>query len=744
MPYTGKVTTLPFYHASQVDLPTPTFGTSAALKTAMDSATIAIQNEINGLIDQLNSAIALQSGAESLGSAPISGVAGGLPSTAYAQLVDLRAQILSLVGGAIPAQTINLAMLAIDVQNRLNQIYSNEREVTNLKARMDAIDVLHSRVDNASFLLYDLNDGSNIGSNGKIDNTKTNSTGTIPISAGTIVVPVLATTGFTVGQEVTIFDDVSLERRLITAINAGVSLSFAAMTNSYKIKAMICRSSVVQDTVNHLLKFGGWSAGFITNTAVSVVAAAYDTSGGNGDKLTETANGWLIAIEVNGTTIQVQSSPDNGTTWAALCTITGAQVGAAIAWNGANNVTIFWNSTTVVYSNTFDVTTVTNTDQNANKVTVDTQTSIVNAISIKTGSDGMPQAVWASKNATYPNSNNIRYSKATTTAVTAWATPTQITTNNTAGTDVTSPCIVVTSDNYPHIVAWTSPTTAYAIKAWNWNGTTWTGTAGVSIYAGGTFGQTNPCVSVAPSGRIWCVWSGLDATDTTATNIRVSYSDDLGLTWSAMLKLTSGNVDSQGQPVITADRNNNSYVLCQGRDTAISATRYQIRRIIYNGSTWGSVVSLTSNLTQDATNPSSIENNTLDFSLLTPPTIYKDAQAVAVKFSGTSGTITPVLVEDVRYNINPPANVSSAVAWVDHDTDANYSIAGAISFQAGGGNEIFTSMTKTTAAMDGTHNEDQFMGSGTAAAKSTLRLTLTRNSTSLTKNIQTILGAVGV
>jgi hypothetical protein len=52
-------------------------------------------------------------------------------------------------------------------------------------------------------------------------------------------------------------------------------------------------------------------------------------------------------------------------------------------------------------------------------------------------------------------------------------------------------------------------------------------------------------------------------------------------------------------------------------------------------------------------------------------------------------------------------------------------------------------MTKTTAAIDGTHNEDQLVGSGTSAAKATLRLTLTRNSTSLVKNISQITGAVG-
>jgi hypothetical protein len=66
------------------------------------------------------------------------------------------------------------------------------------------------------------------------------------------------------------------------------------------------------------------------------------------------------------------------------------------------------------------------------------------------------------------------------------------------------------------------------------------------VYNGGSYIQASPSAIFVPqsinglaNGRIWVAWHGLDATDTAATYIRVAYSDDGGVTWSAMQKLTS-------------------------------------------------------------------------------------------------------------------------------------------------------------------------------------------------------------
>jgi hypothetical protein len=99
MSFIGKILSFTFNHAAQADSPAPTFASTAAFKTALDSQAVQLQTSINNLIDALNNATLSSSGSENLGSAPITGVAG---ATAYAQLVDLKAQLNASVLGTIP------------------------------------------------------------------------------------------------------------------------------------------------------------------------------------------------------------------------------------------------------------------------------------------------------------------------------------------------------------------------------------------------------------------------------------------------------------------------------------------------------------------------------------------------------------------------------------------------------------------------------------------------------------------
>lgn len=100
--------TLPFLHQDQPDRPNTVYPSSLALKQAFDSSTQALQAVHNALVADLLSATSGSSGAESIGSATISGVLG---NTVYNQLVDLKAQIQSLVGGVIPPSSVTTAML---------------------------------------------------------------------------------------------------------------------------------------------------------------------------------------------------------------------------------------------------------------------------------------------------------------------------------------------------------------------------------------------------------------------------------------------------------------------------------------------------------------------------------------------------------------------------------------------------------------------------------------------------------
>ncbi|MEG0258903.1 MAG: integrase [Lysinibacillus sp.] len=78
-----------------------------------------------------------------------------------------------------------------------------------------------------------------------------------PVTASTTVLPVASVTGFTAFTQVTIFDDVSSEDVLITAIGTD-TITVQALANSYKKGAKVARSNVAIDTVNAEMGVGDW------------------------------------------------------------------------------------------------------------------------------------------------------------------------------------------------------------------------------------------------------------------------------------------------------------------------------------------------------------------------------------------------------------------------------------------------------------------------------------------------------
>lgn len=291
-----------------------------------------------------------------------------------------------------------------------------------------------------------------------------------------------------------------------------------------------------------------------------VVASAYDTSGNGGRKLVRLSNGWLVSAVYNSasTRIEFYKSTDNGTTWSLLCFRGGVATthsGFAISNKGNIVYLILAVGGNTWFSN-FDATTVTTAQgiEFTVNISVDIQTSNGSGVSLAINSTGTElHATWSSKNATYPNSFNIRYAKGTIDAqgVVTWGSVNQVTTSNTAGQDNTNPSIVVRSNGYPSIVSqYANGTSVYIIQTSNYNGSSWTS---LNIYNGSTYSQSNPCAVVkkygSNIGRIFVGWHGLDSTDTTKQNVRIAYSDDGG-TWTVIGKITTGN---------TVDRKNVSF-----------------------------------------------------------------------------------------------------------------------------------------------------------------------------------------
>ncbi|WP_409177509.1 integrase [Brevibacillus fortis] len=101
----------------------------------------------------------------------------------------------------------------------------------------------------------------------KLDQTKTYATTVLTAKPSSISVAVASTTGFTVGQEVTICDDLAFENQKITAIGTG-TLTFASLANNYKKGALIGRSTIYRDVAAQKMRIGGWGTHTITITQV--------------------------------------------------------------------------------------------------------------------------------------------------------------------------------------------------------------------------------------------------------------------------------------------------------------------------------------------------------------------------------------------------------------------------------------------------------------------------------------------
>ncbi|WP_274853278.1 hypothetical protein [Bacillus methanolicus] len=261
----------------------------------------------------------------------------------------------------------------------------------------------------------------------------------------------------------------------------------------------------------------------------------------------------------------------------------------------------------------------------------------------------------------FPNSRNIFYVKGTINAdgSVTWGAVEQWTTANNNGSDFKNPTIQM-HGNIPMVFAetpWLNVTQTGASLGSSYRGiivlkrdntlTTHTGSylngsliSFKYVYSNtGGYTQSSPSACVDKNGRIWVAWSGTDATDSSVNNIRVAYSDDGGVTWSAMTKLTSGNSYSQDRPSITVNRNNEVFIVWHGRD--VSDVRTDIRMIKYSNGSWGSISTVSAGTTNHKYYPSVLFDTTLDFS--TPLFIYQDLQSGKVGFYGT-WTITTISV----------------------------------------------------------------------------------------------------
>jgi len=526
-------------------------------------------------------------------------------------------------------------------------------------------------------------------------------------------------------------------RGIFTQTTLTPHLEVTPLQHSYKTNVLIYRSLGNVDTVNGRLGFSEGFEGITTydfSTPLTAVNSSYTTSA-NG-RPCRLSNGNIVAIENNNGTIRLQLWETSTQIFRALCFISGATSGCKPSMVSFNNIIyVVFNTATIAYSVAIDTTTVANVDKNSSKVAIDTVTSFSEGLTLTIDSLGYLYFANSSKVPAYSSSFNIRYLKSADGGVT-WSAVTQITTYNDSGILCTNPCIVVKQDGNVTIV-WQRGGTTKSIHSTSINNNVVQ--ANKDVYLGTSYSQSNPCAVVDNVGVIHVVWDGYDVTDSSQHNIRYSKSTDGGVTWSGMIKITTGNTTTGSvNPSISVDTNNVIYVMYN----MYNASSYvNIYRIIYTSS-WGSPMALTS-FSNGSTPNVSMCSNYQNFT--DPLCIYTDYQTGAVKFRGvwTDSSTIGLLEESVVYNITPATSSGQIASWLTYSNSSDFTIDSKFSI-INSGNETYLTPTKKTTVIDVDTKEDQYIISAPVGSQIAQRIVMTRANIGVTtKYVTKLLGALG-
>ena len=421
----------------------------------------------------------------------------------------------------------------------------------------------------------------------------------------------------------------------------------------------------VVDSANGQQVFIWFPASFLTAAVFPimidptvVVASTYGVS--NGQKLVRLSSGAIYAAARNGTTdFRIYKSVDNGTTWALLITITESGYDVAIATDKVSLFVLNSFSTTGVHFRKYNEAGV----LQGSVIDVDASQTDIAACSLVANGTGTLHAAWASKNSTYPNSLNIRYSTSTDGGAT-WAAPTQIT-----NTNANSPCIAINGPGYPMIAYSYTETNNNSIRIAVRSSSAWTI---YTIYNNtSTYLQLRPCIVVDSNGYIYCFWEGADSVETAVVNIRWSKSADHGATWSAMAKLTTGNTYNQYDPSAMVDfiNNNKIRVFFHGRASGLYD---QIREIesANGGTTWSAIIDKTANTTASAQTPKALCSSPfIRTSDDAARWIYLDLQAGAINYDYIALNQPPLAPTNLTRS-NFDATTAVDFTWQFNDGDA--------------------------------------------------------------------------
>lgn len=319
----------------------------------------------------------------------------------------------------------------------------------------------------------------------------------------------------------------------------------------------------------------------------TVTVQQNSTVGNGGRKLTRLNNGWLVAATISSTSgLFLHVSKDKGITWSSLTRMEQSVSDVAIASVGTQVYVLasYINNTTLRFYR-FDAVTVSDVNMVSSGINIDNNQQNFGNVSLAIDPiNGQLHATWASKNATYNNSYNIRYGKSIDGGAT-WSVVEQVTKVNLTDAHFINPCIVVKNGKAYIFSSLRMGTTQYMSVAiqglaanegiYNPAYTNW----GVHFVDKSDLAYPKVCPSavVDKDGRFHVAWHAVgDSGVPTYNYVRYAFSDD-AKSWSSVDKF---NNPAFGNPTISVDKLGTLFIL---GDNPISNPLHQLKKI-KNGS----------------------------------------------------------------------------------------------------------------------------------------------------------------
>lgn len=420
------------------------------------------------------------------------------------------------------------------------------------------------------------------------------------------------------------------------------------------------------------------------NDAIVVSGSGYSTEGNGGRKIIQLKSGLLISAlkDTSSSFLRLYKSAD-GINWTAFTTLSFVS-GTDVSLSSKEDfLYLIYSAGSNVYFNAFD-----KFGTSVSSQSIDTGQNAIGNVSLAINEAKTElHAAWVSKNSTYQSSFNVRYAKGTINAdgTVTWGAVVQVTQLSNPSLDNSNPSIVVVDDK-PFIFVGATLNTNYGIflltnsfttKDANYNNinTDWGSKA---VYFLPIYAQSSPSAIYVPqsinglsNGRIWVSWNGKSSTSS-VDNIKMSYSDDSGVSWSDVIEVTTGS-NNQQYPTISCNKRNEVFIVWQGFDATVSNSYVNVRKAKYANGTLSAIETITNNTTSSASYPNSIPS-VVDFD--SPLFIYTNAQTSSVNFYGSWSveTISPPVGERGRilnrqniltYNITSESTIGTVTEKIN-------------------------------------------------------------------------------